>query len=30
MRSLFPPSCGHGVLAAEAEGREDPTGEVQY
>ena len=24
------PSGGHGVLAAEAEGREDPTREVQY
>lgn len=30
MCSLFPPSGGHGVLAAEAEGREDPTREVQY
>lgn len=28
--SLFPPSGGHSVLAAEAEGREDPTGEGQY
>lgn len=28
--SLFPPSGGHSVLAAEAEGKEDPTGEGQY
>lgn len=27
--SLLPPSGGHSVLAAEAEGREDPTGEGQ-